>query len=518
MERKSKAGNIAKSALILSIIHGITLIFSFLKESVFAYYFGTTATADAYAIAIQLPVTLFSVVSTAISTIVIPNYSKELIQNSQEKARKFASNLITIISILTVTLLVVLELAAPIVIKITAPGLIKETSDLACLLFRMVMPTILLTELININTGILNVHKSFALPALGSMCLNIIYVTVVIILANSMGIYAAIVGYIIGTVVQFTYSLILRIRFVKYGFELNIKDETIVNSFKMAIPVFIGIGAAEINKVVDKMVSSFLQAGSIASLNYASKLSSAVSSLLISGIATVVYPEFSRCVNEKRYEDLADSFLLSLKMYVMIILPLIMGGAFLGTEIITIVFKRGAFDADSVARTVPIFACYLVCLLFTAIRQSSSRFFYSYNDSKTPMKNSLVGIGCNIVLNIVLAHFLQAFGLALATTISTAIISGLILKDAKKKNEYIQYHKILLLVGKAALSSIVMVLVLYGVKIGGAYLLPKNNGVVYQILYFGVSLVIGVLVYVIMLLIAKTEEAHIVFRKVLKRK
>ena len=152
MDGKSKAGSIAKSALILSLIHGITLIFSFLKESVFAYFFGTTATADAYAIAIQLPVTLFSVVSTAISTIVIPNYSKELIKNGQEKARKFASNLISIITLFTVVLLLIMEFAAPFIIMITAPGLAKETSDLACLLFRMVMPTIIFTELLNINS------------------------------------------------------------------------------------------------------------------------------------------------------------------------------------------------------------------------------------------------------------------------------------------------------------------------------------------------------------------------------
>lgn len=518
MEGKSKTGNIAKSAIMLSFIHGITLIFSFLKESVFAYYFGTTATADAYAIAIQLPVTLFSVVSTAISTIVIPNYSKELIQNGKEKGRRFASNLITIISVITIVLLLVLELIAPIVIKITAPGLVKETSDLACLLFRLVMPTILLTELININTGILNVHKSFALPALGSMFLNILYVTIVIVMANSIGIYAAITGYIVGTFIQFAYSLILRMRFVKYKYEFNIKDETIVNSFKMAVPVFIGIGAAEINKVIDKMVSSFLQEGSIASLNYASKLSSAVSSLLISGIATVVYPEFSRCVNEKRYKDLANTFLLSLKMYIMIILPLIMGGTFLSKEIITIVFKRGSFDTESVVRTTPIFACYLVCLLFTAIRQSSSRLFYSYNDSKTPMKNSIVGIICNIILNIVLAHYLQAFGLALATTISTAVISGLILKDAKKKNEHIQYRKILLLAGKVTLASIVMVMVLFGIKMIGFNLLFNDNNIVYQLFYLSISIVLGILVYVGMLLITKTEEAHIVLQKVFKRK
>ena len=189
MKENSKKGMIAKSAMSLSLISAITLVFSFLKESVFAYYFGTTSTADAYAVAIQLPVTLFSVVSAAISTVVIPNYSKKLIQKGHEDARKYASNLITVVTTLTVVILVLFELCAPSVVKITAPGLNEETSNLTCLLFRMLMPTILLTELININTGILNVHKSFALPALGSMLLNLAYVFFVVVLANSFGIY-----------------------------------------------------------------------------------------------------------------------------------------------------------------------------------------------------------------------------------------------------------------------------------------------------------------------------------------
>ena len=512
------AESIAKSAIQLSMISMVTLVFSFVKESVFAYYFGTSDAADAYAIAIQLPVTLFSFVSTAISTVVIPNYSKELIQKSQDDAKRFASNLMTLITCFTGVLLLVMEVGAPVVVKSMAPGLSKETSDLACVLFRMVLPTILLTELTNINTGILNAHKSFALPSLGSIFLNIVYVTCVVLLTDKFGIQAAVIGTIAGTVIQFAYSILLRIRFVRYSFVFDFKDETMVTSLKMALPVFIGIGAAEINEVVDKIVSSFLAEGSIASLNYASKLSSAVSTLLISSIATIVYPEFSRCVAERRYEDLADNFLFSLKLYAVIILPLIFGGAFLSTEIITVVFKRGSFDAVSVARTAPIFACYLVCLLFTAIRQTSSRMFYSYNDSKTPMKNSFIGFGINIVLNIILAHYLQAFGLALATAISTGIISFLLLRAAKKRNEYIEYKKLVPLVAKVLLSAVVMIGSIYLFRRMVGYSLLQQDSIMNTLIYIVASVLIGVVIYFVMLFVTKTEEAYIVFRKVLRRK
>ena len=97
----SKYKTLVKPALGMSLISGLSLIFSFMKESVFAYYFGTTADADAYVIAIQLPVILFSVVSTAISNVLIPIYAKSLIQRGVSDAQKYVSNLITVVSFLT---------------------------------------------------------------------------------------------------------------------------------------------------------------------------------------------------------------------------------------------------------------------------------------------------------------------------------------------------------------------------------------------------------------------------------
>ena len=145
-------------------------------------------------------------------------------------------------------------------------------------------------------------------------------------------------------------------------------------------------------------------------LNYASKLSGALSSLMVQGLTTVVYPEFSKASAKKDDQSMAEVFLFSVKTFFLIIIPIIFGGAILSQEIIKIVFCRGAFDLEDVSRTAPLFACYLVCLIFSTFRQTASRVFYSYGDSKTPMMNSLIGISVNIVLNVILGFFFGAFG------------------------------------------------------------------------------------------------------------
>ena len=497
----------AKSAMVLSAISAFSLVFSFLQEAVLAYYFGTSMETDAYTIAIQLPVIVFSVVSTSISTIIIPNYSKKYFGEGKKSAERYASNFITSISLITIFIVIICEIYAYPMMRFFAPGLDINTQELTVNLFRIVLPTIILTELMNINMGILNVHKSFVLPALTSNILNISFVGFVFALATKIGITAAIIGTTIGTCLEFLYTLILRRRYMKYKLYFNLKDEMMIKSIKMAVPVFIGIGADEISKIVDKMISSFLIAGSISALNYASKLSSAVSSLLITGISTVIYPEFAKNAASDDKQGLATTLVYSLKLYIIIIFPIIAGGMILSSDIISVVFQRGTFDELSVNRTAPLFSCYLVCLLFTAIRTASSRFFYAQGNSKTPMKNSVIGIAINIFLNIVLVRIFDALGLALATTISMGIIALLIMIDAKKINQYICFRDLWIVTLKVVFACILMVITLLGIK----YFLPNlvqvnRNGKLTDLLFVTLSVVFGGGVYFLALILLKTSE------------
>ena len=507
----SEHRGIVKSAMMLSIVSAFGLIFSFIKEAVIAGFFGTSAGTDAYTIAIQIPVILFAVVSTAIQTVVVPLYSKALYGEGKKDADNFASNFTTIVTIITITAVIICEIFTDQIVYLFAPGLNHEIHDLAVQLSRIVLPTMIMTELITINAGIMQVNGSYVLPALSVNVLNTVFVLVIIFCAKFLGIYAAAGGVFIGTLLQVLYSVIVRRKYFKYKLRLNIKDKRIIKAGKMAVPVFLGIGAAEINKIVDKMVSSFLITGSISSLNYASKLTTAISSLLITNIATVVYPKYSKYAAKNDEKALSDMFKMTLSLYLLILVPIIFGGAFLSREIIILVFKRGAFDENSVKAVAPLFACYLICLIFTAIRQSASRVFYSLGDSKTPMKNSVIGIGINIILNIILAYYFGALGLAMATTISTAIISGLILREITVYIKKISYKDVFITCVKSILAAICMTLVLLVTRdalIGS--LKNIHSEFIQNLSYALICVIFGLCIYFIALILLKTKEVSAV--------
>ena len=509
-----KSGALARSAMLLTVVNAFSIVFSFVMEAVFAAFYGTTAEADAYTVAVSLPVTLFAVINVSIQTVIIPLYSKLYFKESKKSADSFISDFLTVLCLFTALVVLIFEVFTDAVVYAFSPGLKQHTHDLAVELTRIIVPTIVFSQIINVNTGVLNSNKSFALPALTSNIQNVVFVVTVILLHSKFGIFAAIYGNFAGIFLSLLYSIAIRRKYYKYKFKFSLKDPSLISAGKMMGPVFLGIGAAEINKLIDRMIASFLSTGSIASLNYASKLTSAISTLLISGVSTVIYPQMARQAASDDKEGMSETLNLAISFFILILFPLIIGGYVLRNEIISIVFMRGAFDEKSVSSIAPLFVCYMVCLFFTALRQASSRLFYSLEDSKTPMYNSLIGIGINIVLNIILAKFLGALGLALATTISTAVIAFLILKRAKKRLDGLNYKKSFVLSVKSGISAVLMLLILSLIKIPLIKIGFFSSGFKGTLIYTLLMVIIGAAVYLASLIIFKTNEMKLLLNMI----
>lgn len=487
-----------KTTIYLFFFSAITSLVSFGKEVVFASYFGVSADADAFVIASQVPIILFSVISVAINTVLIPIYSKKIYNEGVEKADFFLTNLINIVFIFSCVFSIIGIVIAEYIIYLFAPGLSNETHCLATSLLRIILPSVILTGLNGCNIGILNVHKSFVLPKLAVNFKNIVYILFIILMLDSYGIYAASMGFLLGSIVEFLYLYDLVRKKYKYRFYINIRDPDLKKSMKMTGPIFLGIGAAQINRIVDKVISSFLRKGSISSLNYASKLSNVFSGLLINSISTIMYPYFAEKVAKEEFDDLGKIYILTLSFYILVTIPIICGSVLLREELVSVVFGRGAFGFEAVELTSLLFTLYMVGILFSAVRQTGAKLFYAFGDTKTPMKNSLYGIVLNIVLNLILSRFIGVAGLALATTASNGLICFLLTKDSKIKLKTIKFKSIIIVFLKSSVSSFMMILVVFLLKA-----LLVGNELILLILS---CTLVGGIVYIVMLYIFKTQE------------
>ena len=497
------SANAAKSVVLVFVLSLVTSLISFFCEMVYANYFGVSAETDAFTIASQIPVILFSVVTSSVSTTVIPLYSKIKHNDGIERAQQFASRFLTLLAVVSIALVSICELLAPLIVKLFAPGAEQITFDYAVRFIRITFPTIIFTGLMSICMGVIQVHKRFGKSSVLSIVRQIVYIAFIISLHRHVGIYAAVLGLLISSIVEFIMALAFTSREIKLSLNFHFKDSNIIEAFKMSVPIFAGIGAAEINRLVDKIVVSFMESGSISMLNYASKLSGAFTSLIIGAISTVMFPYFAEKVSQNDKKGLSETFFLTLNTYLFLTIPIIAGGIILRQELVEIAFLRGAFTKENATAVAVLFAGYLFSMLFSALRQTSTKLFYANRDTKTPMINTLIGIGLNIVLNIVLGYYFGAAGIVYATVASTALISILLLISAKKYIYFTMWRGFFAVLLK-------VLICVFGMTVALLLAKPLFDGI-NNILSALILVLIGIVSYgILILLLAKKEVKEII--------
>lgn len=500
-------GNVVKTSLGVTLILCLGYAVSFLKESVIANYFGAGASVDAYTIALQIPVVLFSFVAVAIRSVVLPLYTDVRLNSGDSESREYISVLISILSAASLVFIILIFWLSPYVIKLFAPGFTEETNSEAALLLRILCPTILTTIISNICTSVLNVHGKFVLPSLAVLALNTTLIVAVLILHSWMGIASAAVGQVIGCFVEIVFLYMLMRKHVSVYFKFDIHNKHMITSMKMSLPVIWSTSLAEITAMINRIVASFLFVGSIAVLNYATKINSVFMSLFTSAIATIIYPMYAESAARQDMSGLCNRVNKTLSTYVMFLLPLTCIIIGLKKEIIEAAFARGAFGMEAVDRTQVLLGWLSVGLIFMGFRESLTKVFYSLKDTKTPAKNASIGFCVNIVCACSLPFFMGVQGLAITTALTAIVISMGLVRQLMKKHKSIRLSELVSNIFRLLPCSLVAMLIMYILR---NYIQGLN---VFAILVIcGIAYVI---VYVIMLTAFKVQIWH-TFVKALK--
>jgi len=200
--------------------------------------------------------------------------------------------------------------------------------------------------------------------------------------------------------------------------------------------------------------------GSIAALGYASKINGVMMTFFTAAISTIVYPLYAESAAKKSMSQLNSRINFTLSVYSFFLIPLMCGILCYKRELIILAFGRGAFDAAAIDVTQSLFGFYSFGLLFMAFRDTLTKVFYSLQDTKTPAKNATIGVIFNILLNLSLPFFLGVNGLAIATSLTSILITTLLLKDLRKKHSEMTFKILFKNIVPTIIAAIVMTLVL----------------------------------------------------------
>ena len=111
----------------------------------------------------------------------------------------------------------------------------------------------------------------------------------------------------------------------------------------------------------------------------------------------------------------------------------VMGGLFLFSKpLVAFLLERGNFSADSTAMTAGCLAFYALGVPFYALRQIGTQALSAHMEQRKILKNTVISVSCNILLDFLLAYSLGYIGLAAATSLAGLIASILVLFDLRK--------------------------------------------------------------------------------------
>jgi len=519
-----KLQNPVKAGIIVSIAQFLQGIVSFLSQVVIAASFGASAQLDAYLVAVTFP-RMFGdfVVGGVLALALLPVFVEYREQKGEVEAWKVGSIIVNIaVLVLGIGMLLYL-LLAPFIISILAPGFNGETYILGVKLARIVSPTLMFVGLSIILIAFAHSYQHFTVPAFARLSLPLIIITSVLVLAPKAGIYSLAGGNITGTFIQlFVIGMVLLWVKPRYFASLDLGHPGMRKIVRLALPIFIGALFTQIYPIIQKVLGSRLQEGSISALNYAQQIVSIEEAVLLTPIAIIIYPIFSQHVASGELEIFSTYLSKVMRVLFFLAMPAIAFTIILRTPLIKIFYQRGNFDALDTHLTSVALLYFSIGLFAHAANAILVRAFYSFQESIIPMKvNAFFAILC-LPLSALLIRPLAHGGIALAYSLCFIANFFTLFIMLRRKLQKIPYRQFFFSFGKSAACAFISGVVVLGCL---AVFEPFiNDGLVFAFLMVASSLIVGIISFALTAVFMKMDEVNIIIsilnhtkQKVLKR-
>ncbi|WP_067518919.1 murein biosynthesis integral membrane protein MurJ [Endozoicomonas ascidiicola] len=437
-----KKSGLLRSSLMVGMMTMLSRVLGLARDVVVAGYFGSTASADAFFVAFKIPNFLRRLFAEgAFSQAFVPVLSEYRTQRSFGDVRELVSRVSGTLAGTLAFVTVLGVLASPILIRLFAPGFMDdpEKLNLAGEMLRITFPYLLLISLTALAGGILNTYGRFAVPAFTPVLLNVSLIGATVLLTPYFDepVMALAWGVAIAGISQLLLQIpfLLQIRLLpvpKWG----AKHEGSRRIMTLMIPALFGVSVSQINLLLDTVLASFLQTGSVSWLYYSDRLSELPLGVFGIAIATVILPSLSAKHAEADSNHFSRTMDWAIRLVLLIGVPAAVALFILAGPLIATLFDYGEMtDRDVLMSAMSLKAYSLGLVAFMLIKVLAPGYF-ARQDTKTPVKIAIKAMVANMVFNLALVFPFQHAGLALATTMSAFLNAGLLFYGLKRSSVY----------------------------------------------------------------------------------
>lgn len=279
MSEKTGKGGLLRSSAVVSVMTLLSRVLGMVRDMVVASYFGSGAAADAFFIAFKIPNFLRRLFAEgAFAQAFVPVLSEYRTKRTLADVKQLVDRTAGMLGLILAGLTALGVLFAPYVVMVFAPGFHDDPAkmQLAGELLRITFPYLMLISLTAFTSGVLNSYGHFAVPGFTPVLLNVCMIASAVFLTPyfDQPIMALAWGVFIAGFAQLAFQLpyvaklgLLPRPRVKRG------DEGVRRIMLLMVPALFGVSVSQINLLLDTVLASFLQTGSVSWLYYADRLS-----------------------------------------------------------------------------------------------------------------------------------------------------------------------------------------------------------------------------------------------------
>jgi putative peptidoglycan lipid II flippase len=451
----------------------VSRILGFVRDIVFARYFGVSGETDAFFLAFKIPNFMRRLFAEgSFSLAFVPVLSEVRESGDRQALKDLIDNVTGTLAGILLVITAIGILAAPAVLAIFAPGWLiqgRPEFQLSADMLRITFPYVLLISLTALSGGILNTFERFLVPALTPVLLNISLIAAVL-LSSRMEVPVKALAW--GVLAAGIAQLLIQIpALMKLGVmprpRWGWQHSGVRKILRLMIPTLIGSSVAQVNLLLDMVIATFLVSGSVTWLYYSDRLLEFPLGVFGVALSTVILPNLSRKFAAQSPQAFSATLDWALRLALIITLPAALGLAVLAKPILITLFQYQAFVLSDVEMSALSLAAYATGLpAFIAVKVLAPG-YYARQDTKTPVKIAITAMVSNMLLNFLFVGTLVAMefkgphtGLALASSAAAYINAILLYRGLRRQGVYRPEPGWSRVTGAVVLGSLAMVAVL----------------------------------------------------------
>lgn len=397
-----------------------------LVDTSIAAKLGLSKSSDTFYVAYTIPYVITSLISATGQFSLVPFFSTLEARHSAAELWRGFSYAINLVFLGASAIATLGAATAPWLVRGIAPGLaaaqIVRASELAQWLFLVIIPA----GLAEVFRSFLFSQRRYALPASAGLFRNAAVIAGIFLTFNRYGMDSIVLGYFAGYALQLAIlGAETLISFpVRYSLTLAGTGEAVRRLHGAGAAQLGGAAAWQVLLIAERIIASFLPAGSLTALNYGLKIIGTMAELLAGSVGTASLPVLSRAVAREAPDEERHVFQHALELGMIVVSPVAIFCLLLPAPIIRLVFQHGNFTAGSTSLMSTVFFYYSLSLALYCCVRILTFYFFARHQAGLYLRLASWQYGLNLAFDLLYVAGLRlgVKGIPLALLTSLVII------------------------------------------------------------------------------------------------